>query len=78
MLSTTTAIKILRALRAYQSVRLADGRTGIVLAQLRGDVSVLADRLVLVVPRWELEPVCEVEYTEEDLAWFRKPVTEVA
>lgn len=78
MTNAALACEVLRNLRAYQSCRLTDGTPAIVMAQLRERVTVLVGAVVLVVNRWELEPIATVEFSEDDLAWFRRPVKEVA
>ncbi len=94
MTNAALACEVLRNLRAYQSCRMMDGATAIVMAQLRERVTVPVGAVVLVVNRWELEPhkvsidavqsntcnepIATVEFSEDDLAWFRRPAKEVA
>lgn len=75
MLNASTAVEILKRLRPHSVIRLPDGSRALVMCQLKEKVTVMLGSTVLVVDRWECEPV---EFTDEDERWFRKPVKEVA
>lgn len=74
MLNTDDAVTILRSLRPHTAVTLPDGSRALVMCQLREKVTVMHGSTVLVVDRWECEPV---EFTDEDERWFRRPAKEV-
>lgn len=81
MLDASSAASVLRPLRSNTAVLTPEG-PGVVMCSARGCVTVLlGGRLVVVFALWDVEPIVtdsEVEYTDEDLAWFRKPVRTVS
>lgn len=73
MLNTSHACQVLRSLRPQTAVSTPTG-TGLVLAQVRHNVTVLESGTVRVLERYQVSPL---EYSDDDLSWFRRPVREV-
>lgn len=85
------AVEILRRLRPQTPVRCPLG-LGVVMVQSRGHVTVRVGWTVAQFERWLVEELTSApvdgcvegtgdvgltDYTDADLAWFRRPVSEV-
>jgi hypothetical protein len=71
----STEVEVLRTLPRCTVVLTPTGVAEVV-CQLRNEVTVIERGVVCVYERHEVE-VKAVEYTAADLAWFRRPLSEV-